>query len=679
MTAKSESNSLARATVAFLGQAPRPLYFCVGASLIFWLFFLTLRFIFLFSYQDSAEPILSDGTIKGMYLGAKFDLRLAIFIVVPLLILSVVPWLNPFRYQRFKIVWMVWLLLVIVLISFLYILDFANYAFLGMRIDASFLRFLKNTETSFEMVFQTYPVFKIAIGLIFVAFGFYKVMDFLFSRIANSQIGQTDKRWQKIIVSTCVVFLMLFGMYGKLSWYPLRWSEAFFSSDNFISSLSLNPVLFFAQTFKNRNVEADALTAQSAYPDMADYLGVTEYDQKNLNYLRVENNSAPPMQGANVILVILESFAFYKTGISGNPLNPTPEFDRIAREGVLFDRFYTPHGGTARSIFAAVTGLPDIELHETSSRNPLIVEQHTIVDEYAGYEKLFFLGGSANWGQIRGLLSRNISGLKIFEEGSYRSPRIDAWGITDLDLFSEALEILEQQDKPFFSIIQTSGNHSPYTLPKNIEGFEKVDYDKSEVEPYGFVSPEALNSFRFMDFSIGKLIEQARTKAFFDRTLFVFIGDHGLIRSADHMFPGEEKLLLTQGHVPLLLYAPKSLAPDTISKVASEVDLLPTIASLTLSDYRNNTIGRSLFDQQYDNERYAFTIRHQYGPEIGLIGEEYLFRMHADQTNRQLYKIFSENPGENLVEENKPLADQMMLRLNNYYETVKYLRYNNKL
>ena len=42
-------------------------------------------------------------------------------------------------------------------------------------------------------------------------------------------------------------------------------------------------------------------------------------------------------------------------------------------------------------------------------------------------------------------------------------------------------------------------------------------------------------------------------------------------------------------------------------------------------------------------------------------------------------KIFSENPGENLVGKNKPLADQMMLRLNNYYETVKYLRYNNKL
>ena len=84
---------------------------------------------------------------------------------------------------------MVWLLLVIVLISFLYVLDFSNYAFLEMRIDASFMRFLKNTETSFEMVFQTYPVFRIAIGLILVAFGFYKVMDFLFSRIANSQIG----------------------------------------------------------------------------------------------------------------------------------------------------------------------------------------------------------------------------------------------------------------------------------------------------------------------------------------------------------------------------------------------------------------------------------------------------------------------------------------------------------
>ena len=138
------------------------------------------------------------------------------------------------------------------------------------------------------------------------------------------------------------------------------------------------------------------------------------------------------------MIVLLESFAAYKTGSFGNPLDPTPRFDALAREGTLYTRFFTPTWGTARSVWATVTGLPDVETDLTATRNPLLVSQNSILNDFTGYEKLYFLGGSLNWANIRGLLAANIAGLRLFEEGSFSAPRVDVWGISDLDLFEEA-------------------------------------------------------------------------------------------------------------------------------------------------------------------------------------------------------------------------------------------------
>jgi phosphoglycerol transferase MdoB-like AlkP superfamily enzyme len=71
--------------------------------------------------------------------------------------------------------------------------------------------------------------------------------------------------------------------------------------------------------------------------------------------------------------------------------------------------------------------------------------------------------------------------------------------------------LVEKQTKsPFFAIIQTSGNHRPYTIPEKNYGFKLLNIAEEEVKKYGFESLEELNSFRFMDHSIGLFIQQAK-------------------------------------------------------------------------------------------------------------------------------------------------------------------------
>jgi arylsulfatase A-like enzyme len=380
------------------------------------------------------------------------------------------------------------------------------------------------------------------------------------------------------------------------------------------------------------------------------------------------------------VVVFLESFAYYKTSVSGNPLDPTPYFNDMARNGILFTRFYTPQAGTAQSIFTTITGIPDVELNKTSSRNPLVVRQHSIVNAFEGYEKFYFLGGSLNWAEIRGLLSHNIPGLKVYEEGSYTSPRADVWGISDLHLFEEANKVLREiQDKPFFAFIQTAGNHRPYTIPEDNRGFRSLSISEKDAINYGFESVAGFNAIRFMDHSIQFFVQAAQRDGWADNTIFVFFGDHGSgRRHPAHMYKSEDQLQLTKYHVPLLIYAPGLIDEGKIDeKVASEVDVLPTVAGIAAVPYANSSLGRDLLDRRFDGMRYAFTISHRQVPEIGLISNDFYFLTNADGTNRRMHAIASDSPGENVMDEYPDVTSEMESLCHGFYEAANYIRYNN--
>ena len=89
------------------------------------------------------------------------------------------------------------------------------------------------------------------------------------------------------------------------------------------------------------------------------------------------------------------------------------KMDSILKESASFSKFYVHKPGTAGSVFASITGLPDIDDVKTVSRNPLAIDQRIIFDQYNGYEKRYFIGGSANWANIRAVFQSNIEGELI--------------------------------------------------------------------------------------------------------------------------------------------------------------------------------------------------------------------------------------------------------------------------
>ncbi len=658
-------------------KLPRLLHFLINLLLINLALFFLFRLAFWLYFKEPTDPIPGGMLMHSFYLGFKYDLRLALFVILPLFLLGGLRILSPFESRLMRNIWAGYLALAFFITLLFYYLYFGYYAYLQQPMNATILRFAYNPETSLQMITESYPVIWISLSILALLGAYIWIIHYLLQH-ADNYTTPFFYGWYKTGIVSLSTILLLLGLYGNLSWYPLRWSEAFSSNHNFAPAVTLNPVLYFFNTLKNKNIGFSKNRTRASYALMSQYLGVDHPNSKTLNYRRtITQPGTYAKRRPNIIMVFLESFASYKTGSFGNPLNPTPNFDALAKQSLQYRHYYAPHTGTARSVFAAVTGIPDIELNKTSSRNPRVVEQHTIVNAFKGYKKFYFLGGSANWGNIRGLLQHNIKGLDVHEEGDYTSPRINVWGISDLDLFKEANKVLVRQTKPFFAIIQTSGNHRPYTIPKDDHSFKLRHESKEALKKAGFISEKEFNSFRFMDYCVGYFIKLAHKSDYINNTIFVFYGDHGITGYGGEQTPKfESEYNVTGMHTPLLFYAPGLISPRTDNEVASEVDLLPTIAGLAAPGYIDTTLGRDLRDPRFEKQRYAFTI-HSAIPIVSLVGKDYYFRMHGDGSDKLLVDIHSATPGKNVIKDHPKIAAHMAALTQGIHETAKYMLYHN--
>ncbi|MBC7828623.1 MAG: LTA synthase family protein [Chitinophagaceae bacterium] len=618
-----------------------------------------------YSFSELADPFV---------LGLRYDLRTVALVLIILLVAGSIPMFHPFRTDSTKKCWIFLLGIVAFLLLLFYFIDFAHYSYLAQRLNASVLNYLHDTAISLNMVWQSYPLIKLTIALLLVT-----ALLIWLIKLSHKAIGKDHKpvSKRKRILSFVILFL-LFGLaiFGRINQYPLRWSDAFSLGSDYKANLALNPFESFFNTLKFRKSSYDVNKLRQVYPVLTPHFNLTTKDSALLNFERVlsgNNNNRP---APNIILVICESFSGYKSSMWGNPLNTTPFFDSISKKGIFFDQCFTPTYGTARGVWATITGIPDIESPTTASRNPAAVDQHTIINEFNGHEKLYFLGGSASWANIRGLLTNNIRGLRIYEEEDFEAPKIDVWGISDKNLLLEANKIISNQTKPFFAIIQTADNHRPYTIPEeDLTEFKKIILPIDSVRKYGFESLAEMNAFRYTDFGFQKFMEAASRQPYFDHTIFVFVGDHGIPGNAGDMFPRAwTEQRLTSFHVPFLLYAPKLFSPQRNHAICSQVDVLPTIAGLCKIAYRNTTLGRNVLDVA-ESSQFAFIFDPD-NNQTGIIKGDYYYRKNISTGNEGLISITG---NENIPDNNyKKATTELRLLTDGIYEASKYLLLNNK-
>ena len=231
---------------------PRQYQFLIYVTLLTIVILSAFRLLFWSYFSNPSDPVPADELINALYIGLKFDLRLVLLILLPFFITSGIRWFNPFVTKGASIFWQAYFALAFFILLIFYFTDFAHFAYLHRPLDATVLRFLENFTISMQMVWQTYPVVGLLILLVSLTAAYSWCIHFIFEHCANTQPVPLRKL-KRVVIGTFATFIILFGMYGKFSYYPLRWSDAFTTTHEFAPSVTLNPVLYFFETIKKCN------------------------------------------------------------------------------------------------------------------------------------------------------------------------------------------------------------------------------------------------------------------------------------------------------------------------------------------------------------------------------------------------------------------------------------------
>ena len=667
------------------------LQYAAGVVALLFMFFVALRAIFYFGFSEVGQTVHPDPGIlyETLYIGVKFDLRLALLLSLPVFLLTWAPRYNVSSSPLIRKLSRVYIAVALLITLLFYIIDFGHYTYLGIRLNSTVLRFFEDLSISANMMWESYPVVWVTLAwLLTVAVASWLVI--LLERKTLDREQRPITKWQAVTGSVVVTFLVLGGLLGRfadiniLNPVPLRWNHAFFSGNDTVSALGINPVLFFYDTFELREPHYDMQEVHHYYPVIADYLNVTDKDETILNYDRQLSGGPQKLQferQPNIVFIMLESLGASRLSVHNNPLKTSPNLDMMAHEGWFFPNFYVPVSGTSRTVFASITGLPDVSSVKTATRNPLIAEQRIALNYLSDHEKFYFIGGNAGWANMSALIQSSIKGIHLYQEDSYTEPLVDVWGISDLGLFREVDRVLarQPQDRPFFAYIQTASNHRPFTIPEENEGFQIDDLPEEEVAQHGFRSTAQYNAVRLLDFNIGKFLEMAKHSGYFEHTIFVVFGDHNnRITTTPHMEPFYELLDLDGLHVPFIIYAPQYLQPRVIEEATSLVDVVPTIAGWLGVDYVNSTMGRDINGPTPEGERAVYTqTSGKRAPVIGAITKNYMLRMKYDGTDAKLHDLHADDPSADVSAQFPEKTLLLKDLAKGIYETTKFQFYHN--
>jgi phosphoglycerol transferase MdoB-like AlkP superfamily enzyme len=323
-------------------------------------------------------------------------------------------------------------------------------------------------------------------------------------------------------------------------------------------------------------------------------------------------------------------------------------------------------------LFALLTGIPDAQLFKFSTQNPLALKQHTIVNNFEGYDKHYFLGGDPEFNNFQGLL-KNIDDLKMHTEKSFELPKVNVWGISDKDLFLQANDVFKKETKPFFAIVQTSDNHRPYMIPQTDTDFEKTIVPDEQLHKYGFESLNEFNAFRYADYCFKSFLETAEGSLFSQHDIRLCRRSWCGRQRHRNVLRAWTDFRLTDEHVPLLFYAPYILNPQK-RKVVSQIDVLPTIAGMIQQPYVNTTLGRDVLDPAKRNN-FAF-ITNTAG-RIGIVNDEFYFTRDINFPDGQLVPITPGNSPYTKTQRDS-IQENMSKLTTAFFETARYLIMNNK-
>lgn len=307
---------------------------------------------------------------------------------------------------------------------------------------------------------------------------------------------------------------------------------------------------------------------------------------------KVETSNRPEAR-PSVVLIVIDTLRADGLGMYGMDLPTSPELDRLASKGVVFDRVVSQCTWTRPSVGSMLTGLYPRQLGLLTEGDEILPAESTTLAEIfqrAGYRTI---GATAN---------PHLNAFYNFHQGfdQYRDSEVgfdwmpeaaadtvlgeqNVWMATAHDLFRYLTEAVQPPaEAPFYLQVDIMDVHE---FPR-----PAVSYGPEYDDLFGEVTNPAvrryLQAIRATSAAVGRFVDELSSLPGFADSIFLITSDHGesfgehtnLAPPTWHGFLVYE----AQALVPAILYSPGDLVPSGIRvpDLVRLMDLMPTVLDL---------------------------------------------------------------------------------------------------
>jgi phosphoglycerol transferase MdoB-like AlkP superfamily enzyme len=395
------------------------------------------------------------------------------------------------------------------------------------------------------------------------------------------------QKWQwRPLLAFLVAALGVMGARSTIEHRPLNPALVAYSTDPLMNDLVLNSSYSLLFCAKQMQAEKNAF---DYYPNLEKGEIVNEV-QSNMNVPPSAFRSAQlpsyafhPAFGKgkpkNIVILLLESHgAQYVSELGGR--NLSPNINNLINEGWAFTRMYATGTRSVRGIEAVISGFSPTPGRAVVKLGKSQAHFFTIADllKSRGYHTQFIYGGESHFDNMKSFFLGNgfvdMQDLPTFQEPKF----IGSWGASDQDLYNHAhnqFVQLQKKNKPFFSLVFSSSNHTPFDYPDNV------------IEPYNTPKRTLENAVRYADYALGEFIAKAKQSNYWKDTIFVAVADH------DDRVSGEQAFPVGHFHIPAVIFG-GGVEQKRDNRLASQLDIPPTLLSLAGVAALDPMIGHDL-------------------------------------------------------------------------------------
>lgn len=346
----------------------------------------------------------------------------------------------------------------------------------------------------------------------------------------------------------------------------------------------------------------------------------------------------------NIVFILADDLGYGDLQCYGNPCIETPVINRLASEGILFTRYYTPSPLCAPARAAILTGMYNhrtgaVDVSSNRGIDRIALSYKTMGDYFKkegyttgligkwhnglydlqyhpnrrGFDHFFgFLNGIQdywNW-------NFDLNGTNIPSDGRYLTEVITGGAVDFIE---------KNKERPFFLFVAHHAPHTPYQAPDKLvkKYLAKGEGTLSEkiATLYGMIEA--------MDSGIGVVLKKLDESGLKDNTIVIFTSDNGAQNTGEDIryqagLSGTKSIVLEEGiRVPAIVSWPGRFPENKMyTNPVHGCDWLPTLLRLagSTSDIIKTADGDDISDilfgksDQSNKDRTLYFQKNRYYP-----------------------------------------------------------------